>query len=79
MSLIDQIKKLADENALEVIAWQRHLHQHPELSFKEFKTSLFVQEKLDEMGIPFRAGIAQTGVLGCIKGKNPNRAHCWFI
>ncbi len=73
MSLIDQIKKLADENALEVIAWQRHLHQHPELSFKEFKTSLFVQEKLDEMGIPFRAGIAQTGVLGCIKGKNPNK------
>ncbi|SIS38310.1 M20 metallopeptidase family protein [Salimicrobium flavidum] len=33
-----------------MVEWRRHLHQHPELSFKEEKTSAFVAEKLKELG-----------------------------
>lgn len=73
MSLISQIKKLARHHASDVIGWQRHLHQHPELSFEEFNTSIFVQERLSEFGIPFKAGIAKTGVLGWIHGRNPHK------
>jgi len=48
------------------------LHAHPELSYQEFRTSAFVQQKLAETGIPFRV-MAETGVVGLIRGKNPDR------
>jgi amidohydrolase len=47
------------------------LHAHPELSFKEFETSEFVQKKLTEWNIPFTT-MATTGVVGIIEGKEPN-------
>ena len=48
------------------------MHAHPELSYQEFRTSAFVQQKLAETGIPFRV-MAETGVVGLIRGKNPDR------
>jgi amidohydrolase len=45
---------------------------HPELSYQEFETSKFVQSKLKELGIPFEVK-ATTGVVGLIKGKNPDK------
>lgn len=68
--LQEKIKALASSWAADSIAIRRHLHAHPELSYKEFETSAFVQEKLRELGIPFEVK-AQTGVVGIIKGKNP--------
>ncbi len=73
MSLVDSIKILARQNAPDVIAWRRHLHQYPELSFDEVQTSLFVRERLDDMGIPYRDGIAHTGILAYIRGNNPEK------
>ena len=67
-----KIKELAKQNAAEFIAIRHHLHAHPELSFKEFKTSAFVQQKLMAWGIPFEVK-ATTGVIGLIKGKNPDK------
>ena len=49
-----------------------HLHAYPELSFKEYKTSEYIQQKLKAYGIPFTSGLAETGVVGLIKGKNPD-------
>lgn len=68
--LQEKIKALARDWSADSIAIRRHLHAHPELSYKEFETSAFVQEKLRELGIPFEVK-AQTGVVGIIKGKNP--------
>ncbi len=67
-----KIKELAKQNAAEFIAVRHHLHAHPELSFEEFETSAFVQQKLMAWGIPF-AVKATTGVVGLIKGKNPDK------
>ena len=50
---------------------RRHLHMNPELSFEEKETSAFVQRILSEHGIKFKAGIAGTGIVGMIEGKNP--------
>jgi hippurate hydrolase len=69
--LKDKIRQLAKQYAPETIEIRRHLHAHPELSYKEFQTSAFVQEKLKGMGIPFEIK-ATTGVVGLIKGKNPD-------
>ena len=70
--LKDKIKALAREFHQEMIEVRRHLHQHPELSYVEFETSKYIQAQLTRMGIPF-AVMATTGVVGIIKGKNPDK------
>ena len=69
-NLQEEIKKLAGEYAAEMIQVRRHLHANPELSYKEFKTSAYIQQQLSTLGIPFEV-MATTGVIGLIKGKNP--------
>ncbi len=34
----------------DIVAWRRHLHAHPELSFEEHETARFVEERLREFG-----------------------------
>lgn len=53
----------------EIIRVRHHLHQNPELSFKEFKTSEFVCSFLREQDIPFTAGYVETGIVASIKGE----------
>ncbi|MBO9154553.1 M20 family metallopeptidase [Chitinophaga sp. GCM10012297] len=69
----NRIKSLASEYAPDLISCRRHLHSHPELSFKEFETAKFIQQKLGEYGIPFRSGVAGTGIVAVIEGKNPSK------
>jgi amidohydrolase len=68
--LIDRIKKLAHENAHEVVAMRRHLHAHPELSYQEVETAAFITQKLKELGLQ-PVSMAGTGVVAEINGKNP--------
>jgi amidohydrolase len=68
--MIERIKALAKQYVAEFIKIRRHLHAHPELSYQEFQTSKYVQEKLTEYNIPFEI-MATTGVIGLIQGKNP--------
>ena len=68
--LKEKIKSLAQKYAPDFIAIRHHLHANPELSYQEFETSKFVQEKLKSFGIPFTVK-ATTGVVGLIEGKNP--------
>ena len=68
----ERIKKLAAGYANEFIQVRNHLHAHPELSYKEFETSKFIQQKLSEFGIEHKV-LATTGVVGLIKGKNPGK------
>ena len=70
----DKIKKLAADYKDEFIKVRHHLHAHPELSYKEFETSKFIQNKLAEFGIEYKI-LATTGVVGIIKGKNPNKKN----
>lgn len=65
------IKQLAKQYADEFISVRHHLHAHPELSYQEFETSKFIQDKLRSFNIPFEVK-ATTGVVGLIKGKNPD-------
>jgi amidohydrolase len=70
--LIEKIKMLAKQHAPEFIEVRHHLHANPELSYEEYETSKFIQQKLKEFGIPFEIK-ATTGVVGLIKGKNPGK------
>lgn len=68
--MIEKIKNLAAKYADEFIEVRHHLHENPELSYQEFETSKFVQQRLASLGIPFEVK-ASTGVIGLIQGKNP--------
>lgn len=70
-SLVDKIKTITSKNKSDVIAARRWLHQHPELSFEEVNTSQYIQKRLTELGIEFRAGLVKTGIVALIKGRNP--------
>ena len=57
----------------EIVALRRRFHRHPELGGEEHATSKEVQEKLEEHGISFTSGYAETGVLGVIEGGQPGK------
>lgn len=69
----NDIKSLSAKYADKIKGIRRHLHQHPELSFSEFKTSAYIQQQLTEAAISFTTGHVETGVIALIKGKNPDR------
>lgn len=73
MQIKEKIQQLAKQHKAEVIAKRRHLHQHPELSFEEHKTMTFIAEELKKMGLSPEVGIAGTGVVAFVKGRNPER------
>lgn len=66
-----QISQKAAAMLPEVIKWRRHLHQHPELSNREFKTAEYVAAHLRSLGINVQTGVAKTGVVGLLKGGKP--------
>src|SRR4029078_6904980 len=70
--LKEKIKELAKGYAPQFIQIRHHLHANPELSYQEFETSKFIQQKLKEFEIPFEIK-AITGVVGLIKGRNPGK------
>ncbi len=55
----------------ELVAWRRHLHQRPELAFKENLTAEFVAQKLQAWDILHETGIAKTGIVATITGQRP--------
>ena len=52
-----------------IVNTRRTIHSHPEMGYQEEQTSTLVQARLRDLGIPFRAGLAKTGVVAQIKGE----------
>ncbi|SCD21865.1 M20 Peptidase [Proteiniphilum saccharofermentans] len=69
MTLKDEIKAIASGIREDILAKRRYLHQHPELSFKEFNTSAFIKKSLDEWGIPW-IPVADTGIIATLGGNH---------
>lgn len=57
----------------EIIRIRRDIHAHPELSFRETRTSALVQDFLKGLGYDVRSNMATTGVLGYLKGSSQNK------
>lgn len=54
-----------------VVAWRHHLHEHPELSNREFKTAEYVEAHLRQLGLEVRTKVAYTGVVGVLRTGKP--------
>ena len=66
MELIDGIVG----HATAIGALRREIHAHPELNFEEVRTTELVARKLGEWGIPMHRGMATTGVIGIVHGRD---------
>lgn len=53
----------------QMIEWRRWLHRYPELALQENKTSDYVAEQLQNMGLEVHRGLAGTGVVATLRGK----------
>jgi amidohydrolase len=65
------ISEQVDVLAAEVIKIRRDLHQHPEVSGKEERTSAFVANFLTDLGIKVRRCQTNYGVVGLLQGSKP--------
>jgi len=73
IKLKEQVLLLAKNYRDDIVSCRRYLHRNPELSFHEFGTQKFVEQKLKDFGITDQRRMANTGVVALIKGKNPER------
>ncbi len=70
MPVIKAIKDTQDQSA----AWRQEMHKRPETAFEEFWTSDFIASKLEEWGITFERGWAETGIVATIHGTSGKQA-----
>lgn len=70
MALADTIR-ISPQLEQQVISWRRDLHQHPELSNREFRTAKVVAEHLQKLGLTVQTGIAHTGVVAILDSGKP--------
>lgn len=66
-----RLETLARTMEPQVIAWRRHIHEHPELSNREVKTAKLVADHLKRLGLAVETGIAHTGVVAILEGAHP--------
>lgn len=71
MELLPLIKQLSIELHNEIVEIRRKIHQNPELSYQEFKTSALVCEELKKLGLEVQTNIAKTGVVAILRCNNP--------
>lgn len=57
----------------ELIKIRRDIHSHPELGLQEIRTSQLVADKLRELGIEVKKGMALTGVVGLLRGSGEGK------
>ncbi len=70
-SEIENLKSEAYALKDQLIQWRRDFHRHPELAYKEVRTSGIVAKHLADLGMEVQAGIGKTGVIGLLDGAKP--------
>ena len=68
MPILNSINQMQNE----MQKWRRDLHKIPEIGLKEYKTSEYIKNKLNDWGIDFKDGYANTGIIATIKGSAGN-------
>ncbi len=74
MSLIKAIKKETATLKSKLVRHRRHLHMHPELSFKEVNTSAYVKEQLTANDIKYSDGYCKHGIVAEITGSKKGKS-----
>jgi amidohydrolase len=67
IDFLDQAKSLFDYTQ----TLRRDFHMHPELGFREIRTSGIVAKELEALGMEVTKGVGKTGVVGLLEGPKP--------
>ena len=66
-----RLDALASQGLDKVIKDRRYIHQHPELSNREFQTSAYIATRMRALGLDVRTPIGKTGVVAVLRGSKP--------
>ena len=67
--LMQSVRAAVERRAGDIIAVGEEIRRHPELGFKEFKTSRLVAQTFERMGLAPKTGLALTGVRADVTGR----------
>ncbi|WP_108671903.1 M20 family metallopeptidase [Peribacillus acanthi] len=71
--MLQKVHSLLDSSYEEMVSIRRYLHQHPELSFKEYKTAKYIANFYHQLGIDVRENVGGNGVVARVKGGKPGK------
>jgi len=71
MSTQIDFKAAAESLCEQLVAWRRDFHAHPEIGFQEHRSAKIIAGQLRELGYQVQTGVATTGVVGLLEGKQP--------
>lgn len=84
--MIEAVKQHIGAIMLDLVAWRRHLHRHPELSFQEHRTAEYVAGVLEKAGIEVRRNAARltndapgTGLIAVVRGEASASDRCFAL
>jgi amidohydrolase len=66
-----EIQRRVEAVTAKVVTWRRDIHEHPELSGEEVRTSRLVAEHLRALGLDVRTEVGGHGVVGLLRGGKP--------
>jgi amidohydrolase len=68
-NLFDNLERYYEE----MVSIRRYLHQHPELSFKEYKTAQYIQSFYEKLGIEVKGNVGGNGVVAKVYGRKTGK------
>jgi len=68
MPILNSINQMQDQ----MKEWRQDLHRIPEIGLEEYKTSVYIKEKLKSWNIEFKDGYSNTGIVAWVKGSKGN-------
>lgn len=71
--MIRKLHTELEQHFSDIVSWRRYLHRHPELSFREIRTPLFIAQHLTDFGLTVKTGVGGNGVLGILQGGQKGR------
>lgn len=71
--MLEEIWEQLENYYDEMVEIRRYLHQHPELSFKEYKTAQYIISFYEKLGIQVTGNIGGNGVVAKITGGKPGK------
>ena len=72
-TLQEELVRLSEELEEQTLRLRHEIHQCPELSFQEFKTSRLVMRELDRIGIPYEKSPQEPGIIAVIDSGRPGK------
>jgi amidohydrolase len=69
--LVDRLDAALAAAAPAAVEVRQRVHQNPELGYQEVETARLVAERLRQLGLEVRTGVAHTGVVAVLRGGRP--------